>query len=353
MGYEIDFHPVGNETKSGDAISMRFVDENEDQFVVVIDGGYKSDGEVVCKHIKEFYKTETIDLVISTHPDSDHINGLFTILESMEVKKLAIAKPWEFDGLSGEFSDNRFTDNSLSKRVAEQLNKSVELVDLAEAKSIEVVDPFTGFSFEKCGAALITLGPSEEYYRELLPQILDEKPEEKSLSESLSNSFEGVINLIKALWGKDNLSEDVTTSPLNSTSVITLINYDGRSLLFTGDAGVEALQKAESMYRDYVKELKLMQIPHHGSRRNISSSILDTYVGEPKPKGSEMNMSAIASAAKKSDKHPRACVTNAFIHRGVKTVATKGSTICYRHNMPARDGWTTTKCIEYKEEFEE
>jgi hypothetical protein len=42
MGYEIDFLPVGNGEKSGDAIAFRFGNlsgSRDEQFVAVVDGG--------------------------------------------------------------------------------------------------------------------------------------------------------------------------------------------------------------------------------------------------------------------------------------------------------------------------
>jgi len=78
MGYEVDFLPVG-EDKSGDAITLRFGNLHADppqQFVMVIDGGYAETGETVVEYVRTHYKTNRIDLVVSTHPDQDHVGGV-------------------------------------------------------------------------------------------------------------------------------------------------------------------------------------------------------------------------------------------------------------------------------------
>ncbi|MCC7897533.1 MBL fold metallo-hydrolase, partial [Escherichia coli] len=83
MGYEIDFLAVG-EKKSGDAICIRWGNlhgSRDEQKVVVIDAGYASTGEQVIEHIEKYYRTKTIDLLISTHPDGDHVGGLTSVLE--------------------------------------------------------------------------------------------------------------------------------------------------------------------------------------------------------------------------------------------------------------------------------
>ena len=45
-------------------------------------------------------------------------------------------------------------------------------------------------------------------------------------------------------WGVDALDDEDTTSAKNNSSAITLLNVDGRYLLFNGDAGITALTHA-------------------------------------------------------------------------------------------------------------
>jgi glyoxylase-like metal-dependent hydrolase (beta-lactamase superfamily II) len=71
--YEIDFLPVGDASRDGDAIAVRFSHGNE-YVVGVIDAGFADDGRAMVDHIQTWYETDTVDFVISTHPDSDHIS---------------------------------------------------------------------------------------------------------------------------------------------------------------------------------------------------------------------------------------------------------------------------------------
>jgi glyoxylase-like metal-dependent hydrolase (beta-lactamase superfamily II) len=78
QGYEIDFLAVGEESQSGDAIALRFGNLNgdrSDQFIMVIDGGSKADGEKLVEHIQKYYKTDYVNAVLLTHPDADHASG--------------------------------------------------------------------------------------------------------------------------------------------------------------------------------------------------------------------------------------------------------------------------------------
>ncbi len=90
--HEIDFLKVGTEGKSGDAIALRFPYQGI-WAVVIIDGGFVDVGNELVEHVKQWYQTDHVDLVISTHPDADHINGLTPVLEGLDVGELFIHLP--------------------------------------------------------------------------------------------------------------------------------------------------------------------------------------------------------------------------------------------------------------------
>src|SRR6266536_5996825 len=98
MGYEVDFLPVGEGERGGDAVCLRIgnlAGHRSEQTVVVIDGGFKeATGETLVEHIKYFYGTDQVDLVVSTHPDADHTGGLEAVLEQLKVGCLWMHQPW-------------------------------------------------------------------------------------------------------------------------------------------------------------------------------------------------------------------------------------------------------------------
>ena len=97
MAFEIDFLPVGNGDRSGDAIAFRLGNINgqrNEQFVGIVDGGFAETGEQLVSHVKKWFNTETIDLVVSTHPDDDHSSGLVYVLENLQVGSLWMHQPW-------------------------------------------------------------------------------------------------------------------------------------------------------------------------------------------------------------------------------------------------------------------
>lgn len=98
---------------------------------------------------------------------------------------------------------------------------------------------------------------------------------------------------------------------------------NGGSVLLTGDAGIRALtataEVAEAINLSLPDNLSSAQIPRHGSRNNVSTSVLDRIIGPRKPKDDgKTTKIAFVSASKKSSTHPRKMVVNAFVRRGCK-----------------------------------
>ena len=362
MDYEVDVLGVGKESKSGDAIALRWGNlhgSRSEQNIVLIDGGFQETGEDVVTHIKKYYGTTMINAVVSTHPDQDHVNGLHVVLDELTVKELWIHKPWEHNqGLAEKFLDGRVTDESIGRRLKESLDSAADLVAKAESKNIHIVEPFSGTSLHNQGEFRV-LGPSREFYESLIPEF-DGMPQAKatfaSMIAEMTGSVARAMKRFTSTWGIDALDNEDTTSAKNNSSAITLLAIDGRYLLFTGDAGITALTHAADELDAVTNgaELRFIQIPHHGSRRNVGPTILNRLIGRPVGQGVTRSISAIASTAKKGEpKHPRKAVLNAFTHRGASALATRGKTICHCHDAPDRDGWTAVIQDDYYWDYED
>ena len=360
MGYEVDIIGVGQESKSGDAIAMRWGNlfgSRHEQKVVIIDGGFRDSGQDVVGRIKKYYRTNSIDAVISTHPDQDHVNGLDVVLDELSVRELWIHKPWKHNrGLASKFADGRVTDSSLGERLRKSLDSASDLVAKAEKKGIHIVEPFAGTTLYD-QRELCVLGPTRDYYESLIPEF-DGMPATKNTIRSSLAEFTGTvakaIRRFVSTWGVDALDDEDTTSAKNNSSVITQLVVEGRRLLFTGDAGVTALSHVAGQLVSYSQEaeLRFIQIPHHGSRRNVGPMVLNRLIGKPVIQGQLRNITAIASTAKNGGpKHPRKAVMNALTHRGVKVLATRGSTIRHSYNAPDRKNWNAMGQEPYHWEY--
>ena len=363
VGYEIDFLPVGNGDKSGDAIAIRYGTQGNYK-VMVVDGGTKESGQALVEHIKEYYQTDYVDYVVNTHPDQDHASGLTEVLENLNVGELWIHRPWEYVEYIIDYIkqnpnlniDGRITEDSLKKRFENEYYKyAKELELIANKKGIAIKEPYEGCKI----GDFIVLSPSENWHLyDLIPNS-DKTKEIQSMEDSKPDLTKLGLEKLFSIFEDfkiETLKNDDETSRENESSVILYANFDNRGILLTGDAGNEALQKAynfsnKELKIDISNNLKFIQIPHHGSRRNVSPNILNKIIGEI-GKVDKDSIIAFVSAGKDDTNHPRRVVTNAFIRRGCKVIETKGRTTCHSLNMSKRKGWTTATPTQFYDEVE-
>jgi beta-lactamase superfamily II metal-dependent hydrolase len=331
--YEIDFLPVESESglgsKSGDAIAMRFSCVTERRpVVVVIDGGYTGVGEDLVDHIKEYYGTSQVDLVISTHPDQDHINGLVTVVEQLDVGELMVHQPRKHFASVADFSNIEAVD---------------KLLKAAANRNVPVSEPFAGE--QRFGGQITILGPDLDYYMQLIREHLREEREgtsAKSLAAHALSRSKSLVRQMLSFLPIETLDNESEVSPRNNSSAITLLEVDDERKLFTGDAGIDALTRAadycELLFGSFsANPLSFFQAPHHGSQRNVGPVILDRILG-PKEMPYRSSCSAVCSSAKASEKHPSPKVVNALMRRGCVVTATEGRTVCHNSGIN-RFGW--------------
>ena len=363
MGFEIDFLPVGEGERGGDAVTFRYGNlegSRSEQVVVVIDGGTKNSAEQLVGHIKKYYQTEIVDLLISSHPDSDHSIGAAVVLESMDVKLLWMHRPWlHAQDIKDAFRDGRITGKGLKEILRESLENAYDLEKIAERKQVPISEPFSDSA--KVDRQLVILNPSKKFYEELLPNFREtpEPKEAAALPSRVVTAVKEAINWIAEAWGIETLAEpqENETSAENNTSVILLLQIDGKSKLFMADAGVEAIREAISKAVQLGVDLKtadFIQVPHHGSKHNVGPVVLNQIIG-PKLAQDQSSKIAFASVPKEGDpKHPSKKVTNAFKRRGAKVIVTRGNTIHWASaDAPKRTGWITAEPLPFYDKVEE
>lgn len=361
MGYEIDFLPVGDESKGGDAIALRYGNlfgSRGEQVVIVVDGGYTDDGEALVQHIREHYGTDRVDIVVSTHPDQDHITGLKIVLEELQVGALLMHQPWKHSGAVAEARKTAFKSRGLIERVEKSFQAASELEAIAQRRGVQIIEPFAGVQINTTAGLFRIIGPSQEYYEELLAE--EQAPVAVTTSsyiqDLLRKAAAGVAKLLEESLHIETLRDDGETTPTNNSSVICLLTIDGKQLLLTGDAGIPALERAMTVLEAEgfrPGSFRFVQVPHHGSRRNVGPSILDRMLG---PKGqTTRHSSAYVSVPKKNPEHkfPAKKVTNAFYRRGYNVSVTQGQSIRHKHDAPAREGWTALTPLPFYEKVEE
>ena len=292
-----------------------------------------------------------------THCDRDHTGGLATVLEQMDVGILWMLRPWEYaEELLPRFATYTSADR-LRARLKGIYSKLVELEEIANRKDILILDPFQGATI----GAFTVMAPSRARYLDLIvasdntPESVDEAvatPGDR-LRALARAAMKKVAQFVAAMWGEEVFSTEETSAE-NEMSVVQFARLSNDRILLTADAGRGALTEAADyapMVGLVLPGLDKVQIPHHGSRRNVSTAILDRWLGprlRAKPAAGQETFSAIVSSAKADPNHPRSSIKRAFIHRGGAVFETESRSIqTHGGAVPQRDGWSPVTPVDY------
>lgn len=353
MPYEVDFLPVGN--SNGDAIFVRYGSDYEGYTIHVIDGGYTDTGNTIIAHIENYYGGASfIDHMVLSHADNDHATGLIPVLEHFDVGALWMNRPWLYAAEIIDSFHGNYTANGLAKEIRDSYPLLAQLEDIARAKGVPIYEAFAGTQI----GAFRVLAPTRERYLTLIPEF-SRTPQShadtaKGLGGILAEITKKMMHFVES-WTTETLSNNPPPcTASNESSLVQLANIDGNRILLNADAGPEALAEAADVaeFLGLKGELKVVQIPHHGSRRNVTPDLLDRWLGEPVAEGTPRG-TALCSVGNGKDDYPRKRVTNAFIRRGYKVIPTRGSSKSSFHGMPNKPGWVTASPEPFAFEFEE
>lgn len=340
--YELDVLAVGQAGRSGDAIAMRyFLPGFARPQVLIIDGGDKDAGARLVEHVRYYYGVSHVDHVLNTHPDADHSSGLTEVLDGLTVGALWMHRPWDHAAsIVGLFDDGRLTPNSVRRRVEEALAAARSVYDLALQKRIPVYEPFQGSMI----GGLRVLSPTYLDYLTLLQHFRATPPAATPSplrGSGIAALLEAALSWIPATPANENSLLGLNpTAAENETSVVLFGDFGGQRILLTGDAGPAALWSAIRYAHSLgisLQQLRLLQVPHHGSRNNLTADLLQHITAG----------TAFVSVAPASPTHPRRSVTNALQRRGTQVFATQGRGLMFSFNAQARPGWTTVEAVPF------
>ncbi len=322
MNYEVDFLPVGE--GSGDAIVIRYGDDVNGYYLHVVDGGRAATAETIIMHINAFYPRYHINHMVLSHADDDHATGLIGVMENIEVKNLWMNRPWLYaDQILHHFHGN-FTLQGLIDNIKERHPYLVELERLAIEKGTHIHEVFQG---ARVGAFTV-LTPTRERYVNSIPDF-GKTPNRYTAEAADSREFGLLRSLVEGAkrvlenWDIETLASNTETSASNESCVVQYAVLEDDGVLLTADVGPIGLAEAA----DYGAQLGLnrprfVQVPHHGSRHNVTPSVLDMWLGPKQPQGTVVGTAFCSVGSNKHD-YPRAQVKNAFMRRGFKVYSTR------------------------------
>ncbi len=281
MPLEIDMLSVGD----GDAIVV-CTSEGDREHVVLFDCGGKEDASIVVDHLAAYTRRGNIvDLLINTHPHNDHILGLRDIVERLCVKEILIHEP---DSYRAAIESNKTFYHAEGRYEANQSIKVLgDAILFIDSKTIPRSQPFADATQPVKlldGGELTILGPTESFY------------EQQVQSMKSSDRFRETAGDCEIIDAEDD------NSPFNKSSVICLITHGSFKYLLTADAGPSALENAKEFAKGELKAVHWMQIPHHGSKYNISCELIEYFAPSL----------AYVSAAGTHSNRPNAAVVRAY-----------------------------------------
>ncbi|PFX61619.1 MBL fold protein [Bacillus wiedmannii] len=265
--------------EDGDCFILSFNKRN-----ILIDGGRSSRNllrhlEMELQSIKD--KTESIDLLVITHIDDDHIGGVLSIFE-MNIHKELIQNVWFNSGrlIDGYFKEENnvnderdipliLTDTQVGIEKGNSLEKELKKSNIEPKYVIN-----QGATAHLDGAIFRILSPNQKALAKLNENWEVEIEEETNLeiNNQKNNDYAQTLQSL----ANQKFKQD--TSNVNASSIAFLFEYNCKKVLLLGDShpsivkeGLERLgySSQNKLYVDVVK------ISHHGSRKNTSEQLLE------------------------------------------------------------------------------
>lgn len=369
MKIEVEFLAVGDKTKAGDAIVVRYGEEY-DYRLMIVDGGTAETGVKLVEHLrKEFGANVFVEHVLLTHSDLDHASGLREVLREIPVRNLWLHVPWvHAEETLHLFKNKNWTAEGLAKSIRDEYGIIQELIELAQSVNCPIYFPFQG----SLVGPFVVMSPSRAEYCFLLPQFSKTPEPDEDLIKSAGRWIgKGQLNFLRGLielaagaaqswtqesWYVEKLKDGGITSASNESSVVLYADAGvGQRILLTGDAGTSALSWVAKYAKNRgmpLQNFSFVQIPHHGSRRNVGPTILNTLLGPIQPEGTK-RFAAFVSAPAEDDKHPRKIVLNAFARRGGHVIATQGVNKVHYGGFARRAGYSDVNAIPFSNVVED
>lgn len=259
-------------------------------FNVLIDGGpsqtfrYGPRGRhpgALCMALDELKsKGQQIDLLVLTHIDEDHIKGLISAFERPDYLRVMVKKVWfnssrlitrYFD--SEEIPENNIMLSSESPETSVKQGKELEtLLDEIGCDRAPLI--MAGQCHDIGPLKLKVLSPGIQQ----LKKLLHKWPAEESSGETSSHKNDYHLSL-SDIWADDRFETD--GSDYNGSSIAFILECDGKSMLFLGDAHDDVVTSNLRLWGYTATnklKLELVKISHHASQYNTSGefvSLLD------------------------------------------------------------------------------
>jgi hypothetical protein len=276
----------------GDCLWVEYGDRRSPRRIL-IDGGISGTYDAIVERARQAGPKCTFELVVITHVDSDHIDGVVRLLANLppeiEVKEiwfngwahLPAAPHSRLGGPSGEkltvmIEDLGLPWNGLTRdeRLAGRI-QAVSLPEKGAPPGLPLAD----------GMTLTLLSPTSEELRKLRPQYAKECAKAGLIPGSLAQARDALLRDRRLrprrlgaainVAGKAAEPFEADTSVANGSGIAFLAEFDGKSCLFAADTfpAVIAESITGRLGRSRLR-VDAFKLAHHGSKGNSSPELL-------------------------------------------------------------------------------
>ncbi|GIT97915.1 ComEC/Rec2 family competence protein [Sulfurovum sp. TSL1] len=312
------------EAYNGDAFLVSF-DNNQN---VLIDMGMPKtyDSEIKPELIKLALSGQKIDLLVISHVDEDHIGGAIEFLkDNQENNIIEVCEIWHNSYRHMQFEQNKvdkidedskdILESLVQQNQSNSIDNGEKLISYKQGSSLAsliwkydyswnssfnnnaVVNNSSNNTIKKIGdIKFVLLSPDKNKLNRLSKRWLKELNKQKynfeiSDEEIFDDAFEFFMKYeqdldtsIKEISSSnkinfDDLAEVIEkdSSVTNGSSISFIIEYQGKRLLFLGDAHEDIIYENLNKLKDQGESLTFdfVKISHHGSNKNISQRFID------------------------------------------------------------------------------
>lgn len=277
---------------NGDCIHISFKDNENISRNILIDGGLDGTyytpstntfGELKSTVDKIKEGGEKIDLLVLTHIDNDHINGLLRWFEMDDSAHQLIETVWFNSGklISEYLKEPENPDLALGLTIFKDsytgVPEALRFEDYLVKKKIwdrKII--IQDSVLEDKGIKIMVLSPSKKQLVKLLKEYKKKTGDEAYTSGRKKDWDVDIKAFIKEENRGFKFHQD--SSVKNGSSIVLLFTYEEKNYLFLADSHpkevVKSLKKLGYSKENPI-ELELLQISHHGSKANNNVELFE------------------------------------------------------------------------------
>ena len=295
--------------RKGDCLILHYGTKAKPGLVLIDGGPAQVYGPQLKPRLGEIRKAQrlaeseplTVDLLMVSHIDDDHINGILELTHEL-VDAKAARRPLPIKVLN--FWHNTFDDIIAGNpdELVASIKASFGPASLAGEPNTEGLDPHTAKVLASVGQGLrlrddaraLGLRINSEFGGKLI-KASTRRP--KDLPGGLKLTVAGPMEdellalqkahaafLEKAKKNKEAVASFTDSSVANLSSIVVLAEANGKRMLLTGDARGDkillGLEKIGLLRPGGKMEVDVLKMPHHGSDRNMEKIFLERVVAD-------------------------------------------------------------------------